>query len=370
MRAVNLLFREDPRKVVLASFNGCAYSDNPRFLSEALYAARPDLKLVWLFERPKAKRAVAPDYVRRVAFSSPRALYELATAAVWIDNTTKPRFVYKSPRQFYLQTWHGDRGFKTVLRDSPNYGAGRRLVEQACDLMLTGSAHFERVARSSFGYTGRLLKCGSPRNDLLFENDPARAASVRAALALPEGARVLLYAPTFRREAAQSGSAQPAGLSVPGALDALTRSTGEAWVCLARGHSKVRGLSGLADDPRVVDASGWEDMAELLLVADVLVTDYSSSAGDFALTGRPILLYQPDHDSFSGERTFYFDVQASPFHIARDQAALYRMLEGITAEAATRNDRDILAFFGAYETGKATEAATDAVLEFLKNQSG
>lgn len=369
MRSYNLVFREKPGKVVFASFNGGAYSDNPRALSEALHAARPDLDLVWLFENPEAKRGVAPDYVRRVRFASLRALCELATASAWVDNTTKPAFVYKSPRQFYLQTWHGDRGFKTVLLDSPNYQKDRRLVERECDLMLSGSRHFERVASGSFGYRGRLLKCGSPRNDLLFENDPARAAAVRAALGLQDGVRVLLYAPTFRREAANSHGAQAVEMDIPAALDALERGPGGRWVCLARGHSKVRGLTGLAEDPRVVDATGWEDMAELLLIADALVTDYSSSVGDFALTGRPIVLFQPDHGSFSGERTFYFDVDQTPFWIARDQAALEARLEAVTPESAERNDREILAFFGAYETGSATKSAVDAILRVLDGRS-
>ena len=364
MRLLNAALGEKPDKVVLASFNGSAYSDNPRAISEALNAARPGLDLVWLFEEPEKKRGAAPPYVRRVRFGSARALYELATARVWVDNTTKPPYAYKSPRQFYLQTWHGDRGFKTMLMDSPNYQKGRRMVEADCDLITTGSAHAERVYRGAFNYRGAFLRCGSPRNDLLFRADPGRVARVRAALGIPEGARVLLYAPTYRRDAALSHAAQAAELDVTGALNAL-EERGERWVCLMRGHTKVRGLHAAGEDARILEASGWEDMAELLLAADVLISDYSSSVGDFALTGRPVVLFQHDRERFSDDRTFYFDIDTSPFWVARDQASLEARLRGLSPEDAAENDREILRFFGAYETGSATEQAVSAILGHL-----
>jgi CDP-glycerol glycerophosphotransferase len=96
-----------------------------------------------------------------------------------------------------------------------------------------------------------------------------------------------------------------------------------------------------------------------------LISDYSSSVGDFAITGRPILLFQPDYLGFSCERTFYFDIDASPFWIARDQAALEARLAALNPEDAPQNDREILDFFGAYETGDATEAAVRAILDHL-----
>lgn len=364
MWIVNKVFRERPNKVVFSSFNGCAYSDNPRVISEALHEEQPNLDLVWLIKYPSEKHGTVPPYIRCIKNHSVLALYELATARIWVDNTTKAPYVYKSPSQFYMQTWHGDRGFKTILFDSPNYAAGKKLVEQECNLILSGSTHAERVYRSGFKYEGKLLRCGSPRNDILIENDQSRKASLHSALGIPQGVKVLLYAPTYRRDAAIRFCVQTLELDVSSTLDVLERG-GERWVCLLRGHTKVLGLDGVDDDPRVLDASHWEDMAELLLVADLLISDYSSSVGDFALTGRPIILYQPDHARFSGERTFYFDIDDSPFCIARDQAALEALIKKLSPEASARNDQEILSFFGAYETGDATKSAVQAILEVL-----
>jgi CDP-glycerol glycerophosphotransferase len=154
---------------------------------------------------------------------------------------------------------------------------------------------------------------------------------------------------------------------VSSALDVLELGS-ERWVCLLRGHTKVRGLHGVEDDPRVQDASPWADMAELLQIADLFISDYSSSVGDFALTGRPIVLFQPDYALFSDERTFYFELDSSPFWIARDQAALEARLQNLSPEASARNDQEILNFFGAYETGNATKSAVQAILDSIEGQ--
>ena len=365
MWIINKVLGERPNKVVFSSFNGSAYSDNPRAISEALHEEQPNLDLVWLLKHASEKRGSIPPYIRCIKHNSFIALYELATAGVWVDNTTKASYVYKSSSQFYMQTWHGDRGFKTILLDSPNYAVSRRLVEQECNLMLSGSTHAERVYRSGFNYKGEFLRCGSPRNDILIKNDPNEKASLRSALGIPQGVKVLLYAPTYRREAAVRDRVQTLELDVSRTLDVLERA-GDRWICLLRGHTKVLGLDGVDDDPRVLDATPWEDMAELLLVADLLISDYSSSVGDFALTGRPIILYQPDHARFSGERTFYFSIEDSPFWVARDQSALEARIESLSPEASAQNDLDILKFFDAYETGKATKSAAQVILEYCK----
>ena len=57
----------------------------------------------------------------------------------------------------------------------------------------------------------------------------------------------------------------------------------------------------------VIDASDHPDMNELMLVSDVLVTDYSSAMYEFALLERPIAFFAPDHAAYEGERGFYLD---------------------------------------------------------------
>ena len=116
-----------------------------------------------------------------------------------------------------------------------------------------------------------------------------------------------------------------------------------------------------------MDVTQYEDMAELLLAADVVLTDYSSCALDFILMDRPALFYIPDWDRYRVERGVYFDVRESPLMTAANQDELEALIRTLNPEGVRRNCADIREYFGYYETGRATDAVCDYILERLGN---
>jgi len=111
------------------------------------------------------------------------------------------------------------------------------------------------------------------------------------------------------------------------------------------------------------DLSNYEDANEILLISDLLITGYSSIAGDFALLGRPIVLFHSDIDDYlHNDRTFYFDINKSPFIIARNQFELINFIKGINDFDAPQNCKEILEFYGAYETGQASHEIVQYIL--------
>lgn len=354
MRAMHRMRGVDKRRVFFSSFKGKSYSDSPRFISEALHALRPDLEIVWQL----APEQDAPDYVRTVRPHTLAALTELATAGCIVDNFNRPIYLLKFPDQLYVQTWHGDRGFKKVLYDLPNpiaYPDGGQM-----DLAVAGSDFGERLYRTAFRYSGEVLKAGMPRNDRLIHPNPDETAAIRRRLGIAPGVRVMLYAPTFRD--ATSGKAQAAGFNLAQALEILRGHTGCDWLCLTRAHDMNRGIDAQGADIR--DVTGYPEMSDLLLAADLLVTDYSSSAGDFPLLGRPVILYQPDLDAFTrSDRNMYFDLRQSPFLRAESQDALFSLLADF--DRLPDRSRDILAFYGAREGGASAGAVAQWIGEHL-----
>ena len=108
------------------------------------------------------------------------------------------------------------------------------------------------------------------------------------------------------------------------------------------------------------------EMMELLKVSDVLITDYSSCAGDFALTLRPVFLYQDDLDDYSNnDRELYFDMKDSPYWVATNPDELDQLIENCTEEAARENSRAILDFYNTDESGRATQAVAEYLVEML-----
>ena len=337
--------------VFFSSFQGKAYSDSPRAISEALHAMDPGIDIVWqLYDR-----AGAPDYVRAVRPHTLSALAEIARARCIVDNFNRAVHFLKFADQIYVQTWHGDRGFKKILydmNDGLKYPDGAQM-----DLAVSGSDFGTRVFRSAFRYAGEVMQRGMPRNDRLVAPDEAEIRQIRAKLGIREGERVLLYAPTFRD--ATVGGEQKADFDIRRALDALEGSTGRKWRCLVRAHDLNRGILCGAG---ATDVSAYPEMSDLLLISDLLITDYSSSAGDYVLLDRPVILYQPDLDAFmKSDREMYFDIRSCPYVRAESEAALMRLLgdfESIPADGSA-----VRAFYGVSETGKSAEAVAKWIVE-------
>ena len=341
--------------VLFSSYAGRGYSDNPRCVSEALHALRPDVRILWQFEGGRAPADV-PDYVEVIPAHTLRALRAYSTCHCFVDNLNRPQYMLKFPGQFYMQTWHGDRGFKRVLFDM---GTNEPFPDGAqMDLAVSGSRFGSRVFRTSLRYKGEIQELGCPRNDLLIENPPDVAALTRAELGIAEDVRVLLYAPTFRD--ATQGAAQSATFSLEAARRMLEARDGTRWICLARGHEQNRGVASDA----ALDVSDYPDVRRLLLIADMLITDYSSIGGDFMLLNRPVIYYQPDRGDYDAERGLYFDPDASPLLVAHDPDELTAMLSRPIDAAA--NCRAVLAYFGAHETGRASVAAAERIARWLE----
>ena len=361
MRVVQRIRGIDGNKVVFSSFDSDAYSDNPRYISERLHALKPDCDIVWLISKNRMDVVKTPDYVRRVTPLGVDGLIEQATARFWVDNSRHAENIYlNTEKQFYIQTWHGDRGFKRVGVDDEKKAV--YLCEDKCAMMIAGSEFGRNTYRTAFRFQGEVLMDGCPRNDVLMRNDPEEARAIRRRLQIPDDVRLLMYAPTYRRM--DNRGKQSAVLDIPATLDHLEKTTGERWRCLYRAHYKMAGLIANADDARMMDASAYPEMTELLLITDMLITDYSSCGGDFALLRRPMFLYQADVGEYmKDDHSFYFKMEDSPFLVAHDQAELNRLIDETDAEKARENGEALDRFFGTTETGHATDAVCQYIID-------
>lgn len=355
------LFLGNSNKIVFSSFNGKSYSDNPKAISEKVHDLYPEIEIVWLFKDPSSKQHLIPEYVKTAKFNSLKSFYELATAKVWVDNFNKPFFLFKGKKQLYIQTWHGDRGIKKILYDvrtqlpNGNYLEGNLFEEKHCDIALSGSEYAEKYHyRSGFHYKGQLLKLGTPRNDKLINNSLEEIEAVKRQLNIEKDVKVLLFAPTMR-DSDSNAHHKVEGIDLEQTLNLLEKETNERWIGLIRAHSSTKSLEGVPQTDRFKNVSTHEDMNELLLISDVLITDYSSSGGDIALLDKLVILFQNDRDEYlTNDRPTYFDLDESPFIIALDQSELNEIIRNYNSIDIKSNCQAILGFYGTYETGRSS----------------
>ncbi len=296
--------------VLFSCFGGQSAGDSPLALHDELARRSFSGEIYWAVADGSA---VVPDTARPVIVGSPEYYDVLHTSRWLVNNNNFPAYFRKRPEQYYLQTWHGTP-LKRIGNDVPSaslslsYRALMQREAQSWDLLLAQNAFAEGVFPSAFGYEGRILSVGYPRNDELARTTRARQTDIRRRLGIPAGSRIALYAPTWRdnRRTSSNRYAAVSYLNVARASKAL----GSTGTLLLRGHSNTPGFSDAQRYSNVRDVSRYPDIGDLLEIADVLVTDYSSVMFDFAVTGRPILFLTPDLAEYgSSTRGFYLDFE-------------------------------------------------------------
>ena len=359
--------RSRKKKVVyFASFRG-QYSDNPRAISECLHRMAPEIKIVWMVKSQFKK--YVPDYVKVVSPKPLLALKAQAQAGVWVLNYVYRHNtgIHKSSDQFYIQTWHGDRGLKTIgYTDEVGKVKGNKnsYVMSDCDLFLAASDYCVMKAHKGLRYEGEVMTVGMPRNDKLtnIQDYQEEAAEIRKRIGIDENTKILLYAPTYR----EAGDELQCQIDINQTIANL-EFTGNKWTCLVRSHSLTKKLKVAQEETVCRDVSDYPDMADLLLITDLLITDYSSSAGDFLLTGKPVVLAHFDKDSYqSKDRKLWVDAEEAGYLVAKNQQELNDILKKIdTYDHKTINEK-VLQFYGTKETGHASEAVAKRILQALK----
>lgn len=366
---IQAIYGVDEKRACFQSFQGNAYSDNPRAISEKLHEIGSSAEIVWLMKE-SADLSELPPYVRVITFNSKAAMRrEIARSGVFVTNFSIP-YIRKSKKQFFIQTWHGDRAIKKILYDSGYRGSKSVIPESLpgfCDLAVAGSEAGKQLYRTAFRYNGEIYSGGCPRNDALVNGECASiSAEARKRLTIPENAKIMLYAPTFRAEPYKNHTSQDAGNIDVGLIRRrLEKATGEKWMCLVRSHANVKGISGVAYDENIREVSDYPDMRDLLCLTDFLITDYSSSATDFQLTGRPMVLYQPDRDDYN--RGFYFDLDDSPFLIAKNMDELLAIADKINVIDFKDMSLRLNRFFGVTENGHSAEDLAQVIEKQIYN---
>ncbi|WP_189930741.1 CDP-glycerol glycerophosphotransferase family protein [Streptomyces sulfonofaciens] len=382
--------REEPLRdaVLYAAGRG---DDSLRAVHEELVRRGSEVEHLWV---TRDLRTHVPPAARAVVEHSAAWYEALARSRRIIACDHLPDFFERRDGQTVVQTWHGVP-LKRIgadlagsrFADHAHVEALPRLVAQWSVLVVPNRFAIGPLTRA-LGYDGELLQAGAPRNDVLFAADRDKTAErVRAELGIEPGRRVVLYAPTYRdhhgRPAGAAGPAQgtqgPDGAGRTGsgagfryayepAFDfrAAERALGDDHVLLVRRHPLAWGRLPGARAPFVRDVTHHPRTGELLLIADVLVTDYSSLMFDFAHTGRPMLFHTYDLEHYRDTvRGFTLDFEArAPGPLLTSTDEVLAALRGLDMLAERHTDA-YAAFRDAYcdlDDGHAAARVADRLL--------
>ena len=297
--------------VFFESFYGTMATCNPLALDREIARRFPDTARYWSVMN---ESVAVPHGATALLVGSPEWEAVRRTVPLLIVNDWL-RFNYRRRRhQFVLQTWHGTP-LKRLALDRPHQPLRTRLAirreSRRWDALITQNPQATEWLVRSYRFTGEVLEVGYPRNDRLAmashegERLLTPCTTARRRLGLPKERNIVLYAPTWRdRQRTQTVDV----LNVA----QLAEDLGDEWIILARGHSRDASFAHYSGS-RVVDVTRYGDVNDLILAADVFITDYSSLMFDVSAASVPTILFTPDYEHYaSAERGFTFDIRATP----------------------------------------------------------
>lgn len=366
---VFLLFKILPvkkNKIVCCSAKGRRYGDNPKYIVDRLIEKGADADIIWLTRTPEDSGVSEPVKVKKYAYFS--EIYHLSTAAVWLDSHTKPYGTLKRKNQLYIQTWHGSYGLKKfgfeLANNLPLYDKLiLRSNSKIFDYLVSNSKQTTRIYRDSFQYDGEFLECGSPRNDLFFGDNSDIKESVCKHFNI-EGKKIALYAPTYRN----SLLTECYNVDFERLINTLHEKFGGEWVVLVRLHliNYSSSDSFVKYNDRIINASKYDVMQDLLVSADILLSDYSSCMFDFVTKRAPCFIYATDSEQYNTNRGCYFDLDELPFPVAKDNDELQDVIRNFDDAVYQEKLDKLFDRVGLCETGKASETIADIVLDYIR----
>lgn len=365
----------EPKKIMVMNYQNNFY-DNQKYIVEELLRQNKGYDIVWGVTIGQYKNPILfPEGVRVVLRNSRTFFMELMTSRIWLDNAFNCIWfpVPKRKDQYYINTWHGSLGIKRIgTKDVRGWhwrNVGRK-VDKYTDYCISNSKFENEVYRTSNWPKAEIAEYGHPRNDIFFASEESKAEiyeKVRAHFNVSAEDKLILYAPTFRDT---NDHPRYYNIDYDALATALSEKFGGNWVVLMRHHFHDRRKETVkktaVNTARVLNASLYPDMQELMVVADAGISDYSSWVYDFILTGRPVFLFTVDLDHYTKTRGFYYPLQSTPFPIACNNAELTDAVSSFDEANYAKEVKNFLKDKGCVEDGHASErvvALIDSLLE-------
>lgn len=354
------------------------YCCNQKYLCEEFRKRNlgEELDLVYVIPT-KGQRGTVPHDVRTVRRGSMEYFQEMFSAKYIFTNSVlyvNRGFKLKKD-QVLFETWHGSLGIKRFDRNS--YKSSWKWVRGAINTgkmttyCVSNSTFEEDVYKNSYWPNTECLRYGHPRNDIMFDNYAEQRARVKAEFLakheLSEDTHFILYGPTFR----DSKNFDCYDIDMDGILEAARQRFGGEWKLLLRYHMTLRKVYKARDQLRrqhnenVIDVTGYDDMQELISMADIAITDYSSWIYDFVLQRRPGFIFATDIDLYNNERGFCYPLETTPFAIATNNEQLKENILAFDQDAYLEKVESFLKDKGCMEDGHASERTVDKVLELM-----
>ena len=339
-------YEVDDKLCVFEAFNGKKYCDSPKALYLEMLKDKKyeDYHFVWAFVEPDNFKYLEQNpRTTIVKYGSSEYKKTYAMAKYWITTSGLPYYLTPKDNQRYVQCWHGTPLKRlrydievdgAILNSLSEIRSHNDLDARRFSYFLSPSAYCTEKFTSAFNLKGLgkdniIVEKGYPRNDALFNFDDKYVASLKKKLNIPEDKKIILYAPTWRDDQYKAGVGYTYELGIN--FDEFQKRFDNEYIILFRTHYFVASSIDLSKYKGfIIDVSNYDDINDLYILADVLLTDYSSVFFDYANLHRPMLFYMYDLEAYKDSlRDFYISLDELPGPIVKTEEKLYNEISNI-----------------------------------------
>lgn len=359
-------------KIVFRTNNRMCFNGDPKYIAQEIMRRKLPFDLVWVVS-PYILRYIkdVPDGIRLVTLGTSDALSEYATARIWIENDLFNPYVsrgWKRADQIWIQAWHATIGIKREYNkpvETLKQWERQYSLAKSIDYYIVGSDREYETRKKQFVGSGECLKIGHPKNDIYFRNNHMEVKKkVCNSLGIDERKKILLYAPTWREQQ----YTDIYNVDFKSIINACKTRFSDEWVVVGRLHFSSHYHQGFVFNSgnEIYNATEYGDAQELLVAADILITDYSSLASDFLLTKRPCFLYMPDVQRYKKAVGLMYKLDELPFPCACDNEGLKKnVLEYNEESFLEKRERFLKRMGKLYECGNASEQIVNILCKLI-----
>lgn len=346
------------------------YSGNPKAVADFLRSRYPgSFQIVYSVSSDSQFPPLKEKGLLPVKHNSVQYFFYAMTAQVFLTNSGGFSYLPLKKKQCVINTWHGGGPFKKIgtqmYGNTRLFRADLKLSAKKTTYFLSSNTRFtENVSKDMLIPRALFWEIGSPRNDQLIHIDEERRKAIRYKLGLAENEKLILYAPTYRK--AQDNYFKDSiainyGIDADRVCLALEKKFGGKWLFGFRFHPRVTNREMIPQ--KCVNLSDYEDMQELLIAADAMINDFSSSMWDFMLTGKPCFTFAVDLQHYIQTTDVYSPVNEWPFSQATNNDELEKNILEFDQERYTENCKRFYSLVGGCETGRATELVCSKIYD-------
>lgn len=368
VRLLGFFVSKKKNRIVFSSFGGRKYDDSPRCIyEEMLQDSRfKNYELIWALGNPDDFNIPGAKKVKCDSL----AYYKiLMSAAVWVTNSTMERGLSFKPKNiFNFNTWHGT-ALKLMGCDISKENTSFGSKEKEChnDVLLAQSKYdvdiFSRVFSTP---VENFRMIGLPRNDELINcNTEENRKRIREKLGIKENKKVILYAPTFREY--DKDTKHNCKLVVPIDLKKWEKELGDNYILLIRAHYEVVKIMNFDEDDFIKNVSLYPNLNELMIVSDMLISDYSSIFFDYSVQDKPMLCFTYDYEKYASKRGMYFDIREKLDSNNIDEDNLIKAIKTIDTTKAIEITRKFRKEF-VEQSGNASKMSVDIIWNYLNKK--